>query len=98
MMYLYLFVGVIIGILVERYVFPIFDIMHELLTYKAGEKANELQLNVKGMFAEFDRAYPETVEGYQEESPAIGFQISPTMSEFEDDEEEDCNGKIGFKL
>ncbi len=84
----YLCIGIILGIVIERYIFPIMDLKLEAFQYKESEKATIYQLNAQELVAEFNREYPEFSQGEtQELMPAIGFTYTPSEDEiyYEDD-------------
>lgn len=89
----YLFIGILCGIVIEKYIFPYFDIKVEVFTHKASVEATAHQLEAQEMAVLFNRQYPETKEPIEEKTPAIGFAIN--NSETFDDDCEDR--KIGFK-
>jgi hypothetical protein len=89
----YLFIGILLGIVLEKFLVPIFETLLELFTYKVSESATISQLNSQAYVADFKREYPETVET-SELQPCIGFDTSVTDSCENDDC--DCKVKIGF--
>ena len=92
----YLCIGIILGIVIERYIFPIIDLKLEVLQYKESEKATIYQLNAQGLVAEFNREYPEFNQGEVPElTPAIGFMHTQQNEDMYEDEEE-CKNKIGY--
>lgn len=92
----YLFIGIIIGIVIERYIFPIIDLKLEVLQYKESEKATIYQLNAQELLALFNREYPELNDTQKPElTPAIGF-IHNSPDEDMYYEEENCKNKIGY--
>ncbi len=93
----YLCVGIILGILLEKYIFPIIDLKIEVLQYKETEKATIYQLNAQELLAEFNREYPELSQGeIPELTPAIGFAYTPSDEDmyYEDEQYEDKIGHI----
>lgn len=75
----FLFFGAILGIMLQKYIFSIFDIILDLYSYKQIQKATEYQLNTQMMSMEFLREYPEANQNnqnYQEyQTNAIGFGV-----------------------
>lgn len=83
----YLFAGIILGILLEKYIFPIIDLKIEVLQYKETEKATVCQLNTQELVAEFNREYPEFNQGEVPElTPAIGFTYTPEDDMYYEDD------------
>lgn len=84
----YLLVGIAIGIVFDRYVFPIFDVLLELFNLKMSERGTEIQLNTQAMGHEFIKIYGDK----EELQPAIGFSMDNTEEvEIDEDECEDIN-------
>lgn len=96
----YLYIGIIAGIFIAFYIFPILDLFLECLKYKISEISTKSQLNSQEMVFLFNREYPEA-NGGQELHPAIGFQVS-SGDEYYDEEydesdyEDKIKNKIGF--
>lgn len=94
----YLFIGIICGILIERYLFPTLDIYLDVFTHKQTEKATDYQLNAQAMTMEFLREYPEANQNYQELQPAIGFCASPEEEQYNDLYEDDIDNRLKNKI
>lgn len=86
-----LYLGIILGILTERFIFPFLDLMQERITYSVTVGATRKQIQAQKIVADFSREYPECSEDVPEKQPAIGFQYVP---EDEDEYEEDFNDKL----
>ena len=86
-----IFLGILIGILMERFLFPYLDLFFEVATHKFSSIATSHQLDAQTMICEFGRDYPESQEK-PELSPAIGFSMGEAESSLEFDEE-DCEDK-----
>lgn len=83
----YLFFGIIVGIVIERFIFPIIDLKLEVFQYKETEKATAYQLNTQELVAEFNREYPEFNQGEVPElTPAIGFTYAPEDDMYYEDD------------
>jgi len=95
----YLFLGIIIGVVSDKYLFPILDLFLDVFQYKQSEKAADYQLSMQAKTFDFARDYPESQQNNQELQPAIGFVHEYPEEDFydEEDEEENYKGKIGFK-
>lgn len=92
MNYLFIFIGIIIGTLFERYLFSIFDILLQVFQYKQSEKVTIYQLNAQEQIALFNREYPElNNDEIKELTPAIGFAYN---SSDDDMYYEDCKKTI----
>ena len=78
--------GILLGVLINKYLFPILDIKLDVFQYAQTEKATKHHLNVQEMTMLFYREYPEAKEDYQGETHAIGFQYTPE-EEYDKDEE-----------
>lgn len=98
MSYSLFFCGLFVGVLIDKYLFPIFDLLLDVFSYKKSEKATMYQLSAQELAAEFYRKYPEMKNDqcqgqYQELTPAIGFTY---RNQNEDDiyfEDEECGKK-----
>lgn len=99
MSYLFIFFGIFIGILIERYIFVIFDLLIEIFQYKQSNKATNYQLQAKEAVIIFERKYPELNKNSQELTPAIGFNYVDSNDLYENDEEDEdcCNNKRKIK-
>lgn len=95
MTYSLIFLGVLIGVLIERYIFPIFDTLLEVFNYKQSEKATIYQLNAQEQAVLFNRKYPELNNMQNQElTPAIGFMTEQSDEMYYDyDDEEDVKYK-----
>lgn len=77
-------IGILLGIIIQKYLFSILDIKLDVFQCAQTEKATMHQLNAQEMAMLFYREYPEAKEDYQS-TEAIGFKYIP--EEYEDDEE-----------
>jgi hypothetical protein len=69
-----LFIGILIGLLIQKYIFPIIDLWLSVYEYKQSEIITIYQLNAQEQVALFNREYPELDENQNKElTPAIGF-------------------------
>lgn len=95
MTYSLIFLGILIGLLIEKYLFPIFDTSLEVFNYKQSEKATIYQLNAQEQAVLFSRKYPESSNmPNQELSPAIGFMAEQSDEMYYDyDDEEDVRSR-----
>lgn len=86
-----IFSGLLLGIIIEKYVFPILDILFEIFTAKTSKEITEHNLNIQEMSCELLRAYPELKDGnVVDQVNAIGFQyVDDDIEEeyYEEDEE-----------
>lgn len=86
-----IFSGLLLGIIIEKYVFPILDILFEIFTAKTSKEITEHNLNIQEMSCELLRAYPELKDGnVAEQINAIGFHYVDEDAEeeyYEEDEE-----------
>ena len=86
LLFIGLFVGIGLGLLIERYVFRIFDIKIDVYQYKNSDIATEYYLNAESMKMEFNRKYPEYQSQKEiQQTDAIGFKY-PSLDDSEDDE------------
>ena len=68
--------GIIFGIIIEKYIFPICDTYYEVFTFKQSDTATFYQLNIQEQVAVFNREYPEMAQGKGcESTSAIGFSL-----------------------
>jgi hypothetical protein len=87
--YSLLFLGVILGMLIQKYIFPVFDMLLDIYSYKQSEKVTIYQLNAQEQIALFNREYPEVNnEEIRELTPAIGFTYSNQDNDIYCDDEE----------
>ena len=84
-----LYLGIILGIFIDKYIFPFLDLMQERITYSVTVGATRKQIQAQKIVADFSREYPECSEDVPEKQPAIGFQYVS-----EDEYEEDFNDKL----
>jgi len=72
-----IFAGIIIGIILDRYIFPILDIKFDVFQIKQNDIAIRYHLNSQKKNILFNKKYPEIqqINPQQELSPAIGFAI-----------------------
>lgn len=79
-----LLLGIIIGVLIEKYVFAYLDTLFDMFSIRKAEEATEYNLNMQILQCEAIRNYPELKEDNsgQGQTNVIGFQYNP-----EDDEE-----------
>lgn len=91
----YILLGVIIGIVIDKYIFPIFDMLLELLTYQITKLCTSIQIDINLMSLE----YQEMAEQGQPLTPVVGFHAGMEQydEDDEDDDEDNKNKKIGFK-
>jgi len=87
------YLGIFIGLMLERYIFPIFDIYFEIFNHKKAEQITLHNLNMKAMNLDFAREYPEASGETYQQIQAIGFE-HPQVSE--DDYKCEDRNKIGF--
>ena len=90
--------GILIGIIIVMYIFPILDIKLEIFRHKGTNIATNFNIETQKMSCEFYRQYPEADATTQQElTPAIGFTYAPSQEEDEYYEENEYKNKIGFK-
>ena len=87
------YLGIFIGLMLERYIFPIFDIYFEIFNHKKAEQITLHNLNMKAMNLDFTREYPEASGDPYQQIQAIGFEHPQAQ-----DEGYGCvdRNKIGF--
>lgn len=88
----YLYLGIIIGVVINKFIFPFFELLQERITYSVTVGATKSQMKAQQVVCDFNRKYPE-YEGVAEKSPAIGFEYAPEELEYEDDFEDDDLGE-----
>lgn len=79
-----IFEGIIIGILVEKYVFPYFEILFEVFTAKRSEEIAAYNANIQSISCDLLREYPELSKnniGGQNQTNAIGFECQGDIEE-----------------
>jgi len=91
----YLYLGIILGIVLNKFIFPFFELLQERITYSVTVGATRSQIKAQKLVCDFQREYPESEE-IVEGSPAIGFQYIPEESQFEEDD--DCDDKLQNKI
>jgi hypothetical protein len=94
---MYLVIGLISGFVIDRYLFPIFDMLLETLQYKITNKCTSIQIDTNLQSLE----YEQLVNSGNELSPAIGFVAGGSYDEEFEEEDDDENtsknkSKIGF--
>jgi uncharacterized membrane protein YgaE (UPF0421/DUF939 family) len=91
----YLFIGILIGIIINTYLLPIFDTLLEIYTYKMSEIATSSKIRAESMVKKYELKYPSIEESA---TNVVGFQYEQPEEIYEDDDLEDCKNKIGFKI
>ena len=99
----YLYLGIFLGIILDKFLFPFFELLQERITYSVTVGATRSQMKAQKLVCDFKREYPE-VEEIAEQMPAIGFHFPQEESQFDYDEDDDCDcdcdnklkNKIGF--
>ena len=73
--FLGIFIGTILGITIEKYIFPILDIKFDVYKLKLNDIATKYHLNSQKKNILFNKKYPEfqQTNSQSELSPAIGF-------------------------
>jgi hypothetical protein len=97
---IYLVIGLVIGVTVDRYVLPLFDMLLEIVSYKVSKKCTEIQIDTNLMSLD----YQEIADQGQQLTPTIGFLSGEQQEDdfYEDDEDEEeyrrkaSGTKIGF--
>lgn len=90
----YLLIGLAIGFIVDRYVFPILDMLLEMIQYKVTNKCTAIQIDTNLLSLE----YEEIINSRNELTPAIGFVAGSSHDDLEEYDDDDENrSKIGFK-
>lgn len=81
MEYLYL-IFVLLGIVLDRYIFPLFDILLEFINYWISKLCNGLSLQTQREQLKFEKE----VGSIEEKTPAIGFHYEkePDYGDLED--------------
>lgn len=79
-----LFIGILLGIMMERYIFPIFDTLLDIFSIKQSKIATKYNISIQKMNLDLIRDYPELTKEdmEQEQIHAIGFQYE---SDYEDE-------------
>lgn len=94
-----IFIGILIGVVLARYVFPLFDSVLEMSQYKIGVKTAVNQANIQMIAYQLEK-------DCSEKAPLIGFNTEESISDFlrdddedeEDDEEEEMKAKVDASL
>lgn len=94
----YLFLGILIGILYEKFIVPLIELWTEVYTYKKSIKATEYQLKSTELANEFNKKYPEAKDDSQELQPCIGYHFEAESEEYLDEDDNCEDKKIGFKI
>ncbi|OPH61732.1 hypothetical protein BC351_00380 [Paenibacillus ferrarius] len=89
----FLIIGLIVGVVADRYVLPLCDMLLELISQCAARKSTSIQIDTNLMSLD----YQEIADQGGNLSPAIGF-LSDKQDEDENllDEEEYLRNTIGF--
>lgn len=96
---IYLVIGLAIGIVADRYLFPICDILLELFNYQVAKICTSIQIDTNIMSLE----YEEIANQGNQLTPTIGFLSGEQNEEEiyddeEDDEDEEEQGKLRNKV
>ena len=98
-----IFIGIILGIIIQMYLFPYFDQLFEVFISKQSEIITEHNLNIQIMSCETLRDYPEiNNKNIQEQTNLIGFNCQSLLDEEDEEYYEDdklkskLNGKYKF--
>lgn len=91
----YLFIGILLGIVIDKYIFPLIDTLFEVFTYKISIKATAYKIQSESIAREYEKKYPEVEETA---TNVVGFHMDNSEEYYDDDIEEDCKNKIGFKI
>jgi len=95
MNYLFIFIGIFIGILIERYLFAIFDLYLQVFQHKQSVNATMYQLQSQETVILFNREYPESNDNKTKElSPAIGFSCASPNEDILYYDDEECKNKF----
>lgn len=79
MEYVFIALGIIIGIIIQKYVFAYFDVKFQVFSIRESAKIVSHQVNMEKTELDFLREYPEANANYKELSPAIGFHYEPPI-------------------
>ena len=98
----YLFIGILLGIVINMYIFPLIDTLFEIYTYKMTEIATVSKIKSESMAREYEIKYPEKEDS---STNVIGFHyddaaVEDEQYDYNDEDEElnDCKNKIGFRI
>jgi len=98
-----IFIGIILGIIIQMYLFPYFDQLFEVFISKQSEIITEHNLNIQIMSCETLRDYPEiNNKNIQDQTNLIGFNCQSLLDEEDEEYYEDdklkskLNGKYKF--
>ena len=98
-----IFIGIILGIFSNQYLFPYFDQLFEVFVSKQSEIITRHNLNIQIMSCETLRDYPEiNNKNIQEQTNLIGFNCQSLLDEEDEEYYEDdklkskLNGKYKF--
>lgn len=89
----YLLIGLAIGFIVDRYVFPIFDMLLELIQYKITNKCTAIQIDTNLLSLE----YEQIINSGNELAPVIGFVAGSSHDDIDDYDDDENKGRIGFR-
>ena len=85
-----IFIGIILGIIIQMYLFPYFDQLFEVFVSKQSEIITEHNLNIQIMSCETLRDYPEiNNKNIQEQTNLIGFNCQSLLDEEDEEYYED---------
>lgn len=78
-----IFIGLLIGLLCEKYIFPALDMLLEVFTAKQSEKIVFHNANIQATNCELLRDYPELGDqNIKEQINAIGFEYNAPEDEY----------------
>lgn len=81
-----IFEGIIIGILVEKYIFPYFEILFEVYTAKKSKIIAKYNADIQKISYDLMREYPEMIkDGNQEPINVVGFECQVDDDETDDE-------------
>lgn len=78
----YIFLGIIIGIAINRWISPIFDILLEEFVHKRNIKITKHQLAAQALVREHENKYPNVPE--ENQTNAIGFRYEEPEEYYDD--------------
>jgi hypothetical protein len=85
-----IFIGIILGIIIQMYLFPYFDQLFEVFVSKQSEIITRHNLNIQIMSCETLRDYPEiNNKNIQEQTNLIGFNCQSLLDEEDEEYYED---------
>lgn len=86
-------IGIILGILIDKYLFVLLDVKLEKFTYKETVECAQYQVDAQTLVSKFQVEFGEV----KELSPCVGFSVEPSQEIYEDEEEDKLvNRKMGF--